>query len=119
LKTGGGVSEPPHPPCLVSIYDGRTCIGFILARGPAGYEAFTANDERSLGVFVSIKLAADAVSDAAASRSDDAADEQTAIDAGLDLEGDLFDVSAEMRRMLPSNTTSCMVVVPADPDSST
>jgi hypothetical protein len=37
----------PFPPP-----DGGTCVGFILSRGVAGYEAFTA-DQQSLGVFKS------------------------------------------------------------------
>ena len=35
---------------LVSIYDGRQCVGFVLTRGHRGYEAFDAG-ERSLGMF--------------------------------------------------------------------
>jgi hypothetical protein len=35
---------------MISIYDGRSCVGFVLARGRAGFEAFDAG-ERSLGVF--------------------------------------------------------------------
>jgi hypothetical protein len=37
---------------LVSIYDGQRCLGFILARGKTGFEAFAA-DEQSLGLFQS------------------------------------------------------------------
>jgi hypothetical protein len=35
---------------LLSVYDGRSCIGFVLARGRRGFEAFTAG-EQSLGMF--------------------------------------------------------------------
>jgi hypothetical protein len=35
---------------LAYVYDGRECLGFILARGHAGFEAFT-DDEQSLGVY--------------------------------------------------------------------
>ena len=35
---------------MTSVYDGQTCIGFILARGHAGFEAFTP-DEKSRGIF--------------------------------------------------------------------
>ena len=35
---------------MASVYDGRSCVGFVLARGRAGFEAFDAG-ERSLGVF--------------------------------------------------------------------
>jgi hypothetical protein len=48
-------AKPTTPP-LVSIYDGQRCLGFILARGKTGFEAFAA-DERSLGLFQSQKEA--------------------------------------------------------------
>ena len=35
---------------MLSIYAGRQCVGFVLARCRAGYEAFNTN-ERSLGMF--------------------------------------------------------------------
>ena len=35
---------------ITSIYDGRQCVGFVLARGRVGFEAFDAS-EHSLGVF--------------------------------------------------------------------
>ena len=35
---------------MLSVYDGRRCVGFVVARGRRGYEAFTAG-ECSLGVF--------------------------------------------------------------------
>jgi hypothetical protein len=35
---------------LLSVYSGRTCVGFVLRRGKAGFEAFDVN-ERSLGLF--------------------------------------------------------------------
>jgi hypothetical protein len=44
------------------VYDGRECLGFILARGKLGFEAFT-SDERSLGLFPTQREAADAISD--------------------------------------------------------
>jgi hypothetical protein len=34
---------------LLSVYDGRQCVGFVLARGRRGFEAFAAG-ERSLGM---------------------------------------------------------------------
>jgi hypothetical protein len=53
-----------HPritgPAMVSVYDGRACIGFVLERGHAGFEAFTA-DERSVGLFPTRRAAAVAV----------------------------------------------------------
>jgi hypothetical protein len=45
---------------LVSVYDGRTCLGFVLARGKLGFEAFTA-DERSLGTYATQREAAAAI----------------------------------------------------------
>jgi hypothetical protein len=35
---------------LLSVYDGRKLVGFVVERGRSGFEAFTAG-ERSLGVF--------------------------------------------------------------------
>jgi hypothetical protein len=48
-------------PALLSVFDGRRCAGFLLHRGPAGWEAFTA-DEISLGTYPTQKAAADAIS---------------------------------------------------------
>jgi hypothetical protein len=52
-------SSKPAP--LVSVYDGQQCIGFILARGRSGFEAFTA-DEKSLGTYTSQRDAAEVIS---------------------------------------------------------
>ena len=61
------VAKPPAP--MVSVYTGRTCIGFALNRGKLGFEAFDA-DQHSLGIYptaqaayeaISAKVAADAV----------------------------------------------------------
>jgi hypothetical protein len=49
-------------PAMLSIYDGRTCVGFILARGKTGFEAFTA-DQRSLGIYPTQREAAAALPD--------------------------------------------------------
>jgi hypothetical protein len=49
---------------LLSVCDGRSCIGHILARGRSGFEAFGA-DDKSLGIFPDEKAAADALSAAA------------------------------------------------------
>jgi len=35
---------------MLAVFDGRTCAGFVLSRGPAGFEAFDPH-ERSLGLF--------------------------------------------------------------------
>jgi hypothetical protein len=45
---------------LVSVFDGRECRGHVLARGPSGYEAFTA-DDRSLGLYKTQADAANAL----------------------------------------------------------
>jgi hypothetical protein len=41
------------------------CIGHLLSRGRDGYEAYD-RDDRALGIFLSLKTAADAVTAAAA-----------------------------------------------------
>jgi hypothetical protein len=48
----------------LSVYSGRTCIGFLLPRGRQGAEAFDANNV-SLGLYSDLRSAADAVSAAA------------------------------------------------------
>jgi hypothetical protein len=45
---------------LVYVYDGREAIGFVLARGRAGFEAFD-HEERSLGLHPTAPAAANAV----------------------------------------------------------
>jgi hypothetical protein len=52
------MSSAPSP--LLCVYDGRECLGFILARGKLGFEAVD-RDERSLGVFQTQREAATAV----------------------------------------------------------
>jgi hypothetical protein len=49
---------------MLSVYSGQQCIGFVLARGRRGYEAFDSG-ERSLGAFTTQGEAVDAVSAAA------------------------------------------------------
>jgi hypothetical protein len=48
-------------PAMLSVYDGTTCVGFLLSRGPRGVEAYDA-DNVSLGVFATEKDASDAIS---------------------------------------------------------
>jgi hypothetical protein len=43
---------------MLSVYDGRECVGFVLARGRRGFEAFTAA-ETSLGLFETRDAAVD------------------------------------------------------------
>jgi hypothetical protein len=35
---------------MVSVFDGRCCIGFVTSRGKAGFESFDA-DQKSIGLF--------------------------------------------------------------------
>jgi hypothetical protein len=51
----------PEPARMLSVYDGRVCIGFLLHRGEYEVEAFDA-DSNSLGLFTSQESAAAAVS---------------------------------------------------------
>jgi hypothetical protein len=46
---------------MLSVYDGRLAIGFILRRGRSGVEAFTADENESLGLFPSEDTAAAAL----------------------------------------------------------
>jgi hypothetical protein len=50
------MSDAPN----TSVYAGQVCLGFILNRGTAGFEAFNA-DERSLGLFPTQHEAAAAI----------------------------------------------------------
>jgi hypothetical protein len=56
------VNSRPSP--LSSVYDGRICRGFVIARGKLGIEAFDC-DERSLGVYPTQRAAADAIMESA------------------------------------------------------
>jgi hypothetical protein len=47
---------------MLSVYDDKTCIGFIIARGRLGFESFSA-DLVSLGTFPTQREAADAISE--------------------------------------------------------
>ena len=51
-------------PAMVTVYDGREALGFVLSRGKSGWEAF-AREEVSLGLFPTQAEAANAVFDAA------------------------------------------------------
>jgi len=42
------------------IYDGRECLGFVLARGKLGFEAMD-REEKSLGIFDTQRQAANAL----------------------------------------------------------
>jgi hypothetical protein len=47
---------------LLSVYDGRLCIGFVLPRGKLGFEAFDRN-MLSKGLFATQQAAAAALSE--------------------------------------------------------
>jgi hypothetical protein len=47
-------------PTLLAVLAGPACIGFVLARGKLGHEAFDA-DDRSLGIFPTQREAAAAI----------------------------------------------------------
>ena len=50
---------------LLSVYNGRHCVGFVLPRGKVGFEAF-GRDEQSRGLFATWELAIAALSTAGA-----------------------------------------------------
>jgi hypothetical protein len=50
---------------MTPIFAGTQCIGFVLARGGRGYEAFTAAD-KSIGTFASQREAVAAITGSAA-----------------------------------------------------
>jgi hypothetical protein len=53
---------------LAYVYDGRECLGFVLARGRSVFEAFD-REERSLGLYPAAPAAANAVCAAAENES--------------------------------------------------
>jgi hypothetical protein len=58
-----GPSRNPTP-SLLSVYNsGQQCLGHLLNRGKCGWESFDAND-KSRGVFATMKAAADALPEA-------------------------------------------------------
>jgi hypothetical protein len=65
---------------MVSVFDGRRCLGFVLPKGKSGFEATTA-DDRLLGLFPSQKEAADAISKVAGSIVADIVEEHQSSEA--------------------------------------
>ena len=49
-----------RPSPLSYVYDGQQCLGHVLARGKAGYEAFD-RDDKSIGIFETQRQAASAL----------------------------------------------------------
>jgi hypothetical protein len=66
LRDRDATSQRDATQYLLSVYDGRRCLGFLLSRrdGVNGVEAYDA-DDRLLGTFPDQKSAADAISEAA------------------------------------------------------
>jgi len=62
------MSTRTAPSPMVSVYDGRDCLGNIIRRGVKGFEAFSANEE-SLGLFLNECDSLDAVTNTAAGDS--------------------------------------------------
>ena len=63
-KTGSRQATSPDLAMqALAVYAGQRCLGHILPRGKSGIEAFD-QDDKSLGIFPTQKLAADAVSNA-------------------------------------------------------
>jgi hypothetical protein len=56
-------------PAMLTVFDDRRCLGFILSRGAAGFEAFSAADEKSLGLHSDQAAAAAALRNASAGGS--------------------------------------------------
>jgi hypothetical protein len=52
--------KPAPDRSLVTVYDGRSCVGHLIRRGPAGTEGFDVNDQ-SVGLFENDDVAAAAV----------------------------------------------------------
>lgn len=50
---------------MLSVFDGRVCVGFLLHRGRQGVELFDA-EQRSLGIFPTRREAVAALPDAGA-----------------------------------------------------
>src|SRR5258708_14992253 len=50
---------------MAYVYDGRACVGFVLARGRAGFQAFD-REQGSLGLFQTAAAAANVAFDNAA-----------------------------------------------------
>ena len=58
LRQGAAMTVFVEP--FASVYDDRSCLGVILARGRGGFEAYAA-DDHSLGMFPSPRKAAAAI----------------------------------------------------------
>ena len=64
LKRRDATAQPLK---LQSVFDGRCCIGHILARGRTSFEAFD-SDQNSLGVFPTVQEAVAAIPTKGAAR---------------------------------------------------
>jgi hypothetical protein len=54
----GKAAAPTAP--LAYVYDGRQCLGHVIARNKLGFEAFD-GDEQSVGIFETQRQAANAL----------------------------------------------------------
>jgi hypothetical protein len=61
-QLGGSISlaSTKFSSTLQALYDGRTCIGHVISRGPRGVEAFDV-DDNVVGLFPDVRTAADAL----------------------------------------------------------
>jgi len=57
---GRVMSAAPSSSPMVSVCDGRDCIGWVFNRSSAGFEAFD-RDQKSLGIFRTQREAATAI----------------------------------------------------------
>ena len=54
------MNRSTNKPPMICVYRGRDCAGFVVARGPKGYEAFD-HEERPIGLFADEHAAAAAI----------------------------------------------------------
>ena len=53
----------PTTTTMMSVFDGRVCVGFLIARGKLGFELFDA-DQKPLGIYPTQREAVAALPDA-------------------------------------------------------
>ena len=59
-RAGRNENRELKPTSFAYVHDGRTCVGHIIGRGPAGYGGFD-RDDRSVGLFKTVREAAAAL----------------------------------------------------------
>jgi hypothetical protein len=60
IRARAGGADAMTSPAMLSVYSGRTVLGFIISRGRAGFDAYAA-DEKLIGTYPTQKAAADAI----------------------------------------------------------